>query len=106
MQIMTLHKAKGLQFDTVIIPALDQTTGRKDTLLFHWMERPQPDGSEHVVLGPVKWQEDGTPPPVGTKLRVIPNHVCLAMNLADDVAVVSQGKLVDRWAVAARGKNK
>lgn len=58
VQIMTLHKAKGLQFDTVIIPALDQVTGRKDKLLFHWMERPQVDGDAHVLLGPVKSRED------------------------------------------------
>jgi D-serine deaminase-like pyridoxal phosphate-dependent protein len=61
--------------------------------------------SEHHAT--VEWHDDdGAPPPIGTRLRVIPNHVCLAMNLVDDVAVVSQGELVDRWAVAARGKNK
>lgn len=60
--------------------------------------------SEHHAT--VEWHGDGTPPPIGTKLRVIPNHVCLAMNLVDDVAVISQGELVGRWAVAARGKNK
>jgi D-serine deaminase-like pyridoxal phosphate-dependent protein len=60
--------------------------------------------SEHHAT--VEWREDVTPPPLGTKLRVIPNHVCLAMNLVDDVAVVSRGELVDRWTVAARGRNK
>jgi D-serine deaminase-like pyridoxal phosphate-dependent protein len=60
--------------------------------------------SEHHAT--VEWHGDGAPPPIGTKLRVIPNHVCLAINLVDDVAVVSQGELVDRWAVTARGKNK
>lgn len=58
LQIMTLHKAKGLQFDTVIIPALDQTTGRKDRLLFQWIERAQADGSEQVLLGPLKSRDD------------------------------------------------
>ncbi|MCU1565265.1 MAG: alanine racemase [Pseudarthrobacter sp.] len=60
--------------------------------------------SEHHAT--VEWRGDGAPPPIGTKLRVIPNHVCLAINLVGDVAVVSQGELVDRWTVAARGKNK
>ncbi len=58
VQVMTLHKAKGLEFDTVIIPALDQVTGRKDKLLFHWIERPQVDGGAHALLGPVKSRED------------------------------------------------
>jgi D-serine deaminase-like pyridoxal phosphate-dependent protein len=31
--------------------------------------------------------------------------VCITMNLVDDVAVISGGQVIDRWAVAARGKN-
>jgi D-serine deaminase-like pyridoxal phosphate-dependent protein len=60
--------------------------------------------SEHHAT--VEWPERGTLPSIGDRLRVIPNHVCLAMNLVDDVAVVRGGALVDRWVVAARGKNK
>ena len=60
--------------------------------------------SEHHAT--VEWHDPGPPPAIGARLRVIPNHVCLAMNLVDDVAVVSHGELVDRWTVAARGKNK
>jgi len=60
--------------------------------------------SEHHAT--VEWPDPGTAPAIGHRLRVIPNHVCLAMNLVDDVAVVSGGALVDRWVVAARGKNK
>jgi len=60
--------------------------------------------SEHHAT--VEWPEPDTMPAIGDRLRVIPNHVCLAMNLVDDVAVVSGGALVDRWTVAARGKNK
>jgi D-serine deaminase-like pyridoxal phosphate-dependent protein len=60
--------------------------------------------SEHHAT--VEWHGGGTPPPIGTRLRVIPNHVCLAINLVDEVAVVKQGQLVDRWRVAARGRNR
>lgn len=36
VQIMTIHKSKGLEFDTVIIPALQKRGGKDDTPLFHW----------------------------------------------------------------------
>ncbi|MGA8790587.1 MAG: D-TA family PLP-dependent enzyme, partial [Paenarthrobacter sp.] len=44
-------------------------------------------------------------PPLGTRLRVVPNHVCLTMNLVDEVTVVRDGAVVEQWAVAARGRN-
>jgi D-serine deaminase-like pyridoxal phosphate-dependent protein len=59
--------------------------------------------SEHHAT--VEWHAPGGRPALGDRLRVIPNHVCLAINLVDDVAVTSAGKLVDRWTVAARGRN-
>jgi D-serine deaminase-like pyridoxal phosphate-dependent protein len=46
---------------------------------------------------------DRPPPPVGTLLRVVPNHVCPVVNLFDVYHVVSKGELVDRWPVSARG---
>lgn len=39
-------------------------------------------------------------------MRVVPNHVCVAMNLVDEVTVISGDEIVDRWRVAARGRNK
>jgi D-serine deaminase-like pyridoxal phosphate-dependent protein len=59
--------------------------------------------SEHHAT--VTWPEDAALPALGARLRVIPNHVCLTMNLVDDVTVVRDGKVIDRWGVAARGKN-
>lgn len=59
--------------------------------------------SEHHAT--VVWPEESPLPALGERLRVIPNHVCITMNLVDDVAVVSGGQVVDRWAVAARGRN-
>lgn len=44
-------------------------------------------------------------PKLGKVLRIIPNHVCNAVNLVDQVYLTSRGKLIGRWRVAARGKN-
>ncbi len=49
LQIMTIHKAKGLQFDTVILPALGKKTRSSDAPLLRWLEHP-----EHgLLLAPV-----------------------------------------------------
>jgi len=40
VQVMTLHKAKGLEFDTVIIPGLSRLNGKSDTELLRWRDRP------------------------------------------------------------------
>lgn len=59
--------------------------------------------SEHHAT--VVWPEDQPLPALGERLRVLPNHVCITMNLVDDVAVVRGGELLERWTVAARGRN-
>jgi D-serine deaminase-like pyridoxal phosphate-dependent protein len=41
---------------------------------------------------------------IGERLHVIPNHVCVAMNMHDQVWVHCSGEVVDCWRVAARGK--
>lgn len=60
--------------------------------------------SEHHAT--VQWPDDPTLPALGDQLRLVPNHVCLTMNLVDEVAVVEDHAVVDRWAVAARGRNR
>lgn len=61
--------------------------------------------SEHHAT--VVWPDSSELPPLGTRLRVIPNHVCLTMNLVDEVVVVrAGGAVVEQWGgVAARGRN-
>ncbi len=41
---------------------------------------------------------------VGDRVEIIPNHVCPTVNLTDELLVVRDGHVVDRWPVAARGK--
>jgi D-serine deaminase-like pyridoxal phosphate-dependent protein len=48
---------------------------------------------------------DGPGPRLGDVVAVIPNHVCTAVNLVPELLVVDAGRVVDRWAVAARAAN-
>ncbi|HYO39341.1 MAG TPA: alanine racemase [Nocardioidaceae bacterium] len=54
--------------------------------------------SEHHAV--VAWDRSPAPEP-GSRLRVVPNHVCSAVNLADEL-VLADGS---SWPVAARGTN-
>src|SRR3989441_9737005 len=61
LQIMTIHKAKGLEFDTVIVPGLDRAPGRSDPPLFLWKEvvrPPDKGGTGGLLRAPIK--ETGT----------------------------------------------
>ncbi|WP_457971931.1 alanine racemase [Arthrobacter sp. D1-17] len=59
--------------------------------------------SEHHAT--VEWPPGLPLPDRGERLRVVPNHVCLTMNLVDEVCLIRAGALAGRWEVAARGKN-
>jgi D-serine deaminase-like pyridoxal phosphate-dependent protein len=48
----------------------------------------------------------GPGPDLGDMVAVVPNHVCTAVNLVPDLLVVDQGRVVDRWPVAARAANR
>lgn len=41
LQIMTIHKAKGLEFDTVILPGLGRRARPADKPLLRWLEHPE-----------------------------------------------------------------
>jgi D-serine deaminase-like pyridoxal phosphate-dependent protein len=44
--------------------------------------------------------------PLGTQVRVVPNHVCAAVNLADEYLVVSSEKKLVSLPIDARGRNR
>jgi D-serine deaminase-like pyridoxal phosphate-dependent protein len=56
--------------------------------------------SEHHAV--VSWPDQPLLP-LGSRVRVAPNHVCNAVNLADELVVTRGGETVDVWPVAARG---
>ncbi|HEU0164582.1 MAG TPA: alanine racemase, partial [Thermomicrobiales bacterium] len=38
------------------------------------------------------------------RVEIIPNHVCPTVNLMDEMFIARDGKIVDTWTIAARGK--
>lgn len=53
LQIMTVHKAKGLEFDVVIVPGLDRAPRNDDKKLFLWTEQPDVHGATELLLAPI-----------------------------------------------------
>ena len=45
-------------------------------------------------------------PEPGELVAVVPNHVCTAVNLADELLIVRDGDVVGSWRVMARGANR
>ncbi len=55
LQIMTIHKAKGLEFDHVILPGLNRRGGTDDKRLLAWLERPTEEvGQSELMVAPIK----------------------------------------------------
>jgi ATP-dependent helicase/nuclease subunit A len=64
-QVMTLHRAKGLEFDTVIIPGLSRPPTRSDVSLLRWRRRQR-----GLLLAPVG-AKGGASDPVYEYLKVL-----------------------------------
>jgi ATP-dependent helicase/nuclease subunit A len=53
LQLMTIHKSKGLEFDTIIIPGLGKTPRVDEEKLLTWSELQYKDGSSDLLLAPI-----------------------------------------------------
>ena len=42
--------------------------------------------------------------PVGSRVRILPNHACVVTNMVDELLLVKQQEIIDRLPVAARGR--
>jgi len=50
VQVMTIHKSKGLEFDTVVLPRLDGGTRNSEQALLKWTEVLDASGESHNLL--------------------------------------------------------
>lgn len=53
LQIMTIHKSKGLEFDRVFLPELHRGAAANDAELLLWNERLSKHGAETVLFAPI-----------------------------------------------------
>jgi ATP-dependent exoDNAse (exonuclease V) beta subunit len=53
LQIMTVHKAKGLEFDTVILPGLHKAPRGQDPSLLLWQERAGTGKDKSLLMAPI-----------------------------------------------------
>jgi ATP-dependent exoDNAse (exonuclease V) beta subunit len=75
LQVMSIHKAKGLEFDIVILPGLGRWVRGDEPRLLAWLERPGEHG-EDLLLAPVK--------PAGTKSDRLYDYVKAIENAKAD----------------------
>jgi len=62
LQVMTIHKAKGLEFDTVIMPSLETPTKPDKPRLLLLQERPTMNNRLDLLLAPIKARKDDADP--------------------------------------------
>ncbi len=58
IEIMTVHRAKGLEFDTVVLFGLARETRREKTRALYWMERTATDGAGALIMAPMSRDPD------------------------------------------------
>ncbi len=74
VQMMTIHKSKGLEFDTVIVLGLDHETGGSDSALLLWDEVAGPLGRANLLVAPMRRKGTGKDPIPYDTLRRLENE--------------------------------
>ena len=60
LHIMTIHKAKGLEFDHVLLPGLHRKASHDKHQILKWLERPNLFGDSDLILAPIKATDQKT----------------------------------------------
>ena len=69
VQVLTIHGAKGLEFDHVLVPALDRDRNRGREPLLRWLDLPRREEGSDLIMAPVPAIGDEEPGEVGAYLK-------------------------------------
>jgi ATP-dependent helicase/nuclease subunit A len=125
LEILTMHGAKGLEWDLVVLPGLNRRPGGNDSALLHWLPFTTEDGGEEVLLAPLRAAEEKDDPPLITLIKgeqkargAYENQrllyvaatrarehlvlsACLQANSKDEIKPASGSLLADLWPTTA-----
>jgi len=62
VQLMTMHKSKGLEFDSVILPGLGRRPRGGSSELLYWLERTDAQGRTRLLMAPIRAAEQAAEP--------------------------------------------
>ncbi len=62
VEVMTIHKAKGLEFDVVIVPSLERGVRADERRLLAWTKRAGESEDSNILLAPVPSPSEAEPP--------------------------------------------
>ena len=69
VQILTIHHAKGLEFDHVLIPGLDRRLNSGAEPLLRWLDLPREHGGTDLLLAPAAAIGEDAPGRIGPYLK-------------------------------------
>ena len=69
LEVLTMHGAKGLEWDLVLLPQLNRSTGGQQRDLLHWLPLTPARGLEQVLLAPLRSAQQKDNPPLVNFIR-------------------------------------
>ena len=64
VEILTMHGAKGLEWDMAVLPGLNRPPGPQAQSLLHWLPFTDAAGDEQLLIAPLRASEDAKNPPL------------------------------------------
>jgi len=74
VQVLTIHGAKGLEFDHVLVPGLDRALNRGREPLLRWLDLPRRGEGSDLIMAPAPVIGEEAPGEVGAYLKRLMRH--------------------------------